>query len=47
MKALYKLRTKNIVDDEYVYIRKNAFYNHIKDTKESLKLKSETLPKKV
>ena len=47
LKTLYKLRIKNIVDDEYVYIRKNAFYNHIKDTEESLKLKSETLPKKV
>ena len=38
---------KNIVDDYYVYIRKNAFYNHIKDTKESKKLKNDTLPKKV
>ena len=37
---------KNIVDDEYVYIRKNAFYNHIKDTKESKKLKNEAFPKK-
>lgn len=39
LKTLNKLREKNIVDDEYVYIRKNAFYNHIKDTKESEKLK--------
>lgn len=46
LKTLKKLRDKNIVDDEYVYIRKNAFYNHIKDTKESKKLKTETLPKK-
>lgn len=44
LKTLKKLRDKNIVDDEYVYIRKNAFYNHIKDTKESRKLKNETLP---
>ena len=44
LKTLKKLR--DIVDDEYVYIRKNAFYNHIKDTKESQKLKTETLPKK-
>ena len=36
------LREKNIVDDEYVYIRKNAFYNHIKDTKESQKIKNAT-----
>ena len=47
LKTLNKLREKNIVDDEYVYIRKNAFYNHIKDTKESEKLKSKTFPKKV
>lgn len=46
LKTLKKLRDKNIVDDEYVYIRKNAFYNHIKDTKESKKLKTEILPKK-
>lgn len=46
LKTLKKLRDKDIVDDEYVYIRKNAFYNHIKDTKESRKLKTETLPKK-
>lgn len=46
LKTLKKLRDKEIVDDEYVYIRKNAFYNHIKDTKESQKLKVETLPKK-
>lgn len=44
LKTLIKLRNKDIVDDEYVYMRKNAFYNHIKDTKESSKLKSETLP---
>ena len=47
LKTLHKLREKNIVDDEYVYVRKNAFYNHIKDTKESQKLKNETIPKKV
>ena len=40
-------KEKNIVDDEYVYIRKNAFYNHIKDTKESQKLKNETFPQKL
>lgn len=47
LKTLHKLREKGIVDDEYVYIRKNAFYNHIKDTKESKKLKDATFPKKV
>ena len=40
LKTLKKLRDKDIVDDNYVYIRKNAFYNHIKDTKESTKLKN-------
>ena len=46
LKTLKKLRDKDIVDDNYVYIRKNAFYNHIKDTKESKKLKEDTFPKK-
>lgn len=46
LKTLQKLRAKNLVDDEYVYIRKNAFYNHIKDTKESRELKNKTIPKK-
>lgn len=46
LKTLNKLREKNIVDDEYVYIRKNAFYNHIKNTKESKKLFLDTYPKK-
>lgn len=46
LKTLNKLRDKNIVDDEYVYIRKNAFYNHIKDTKESKNLKENTFPVK-
>ena len=47
LKTLKKLRDKEIVDDNYVYIRKNAFYNHIKDTKESKKLKEDSFPKKV
>ncbi|MCM1370538.1 MAG: RNA-directed DNA polymerase, partial [Clostridium sp.] len=46
LKTLEKLKTKNIVDDEYVYIRKNAFYNHIKSTNESKKLKQDTYPNK-
>lgn len=46
LKTLRKLRDKNIVDDDYVYIRKNAFYNHIKDTKENKKLKEDSFPKK-
>lgn len=44
LKTLNKLRSKDIVDEEYVYIRKNAFYNHIKDTKESQKLKKDSFP---
>lgn len=47
LKTLKKLRDKEIVDDDYVYIRKNAFYNHIKDTKESKKLKVDSFPKKI
>lgn len=46
LKTLKKLKDKNMVDDDYVYTRKNAFYNHIKDTKESKKLKEDTFPKK-
>jgi len=46
LKTLKKLKDKNIVDDEYVYIRKNAFYNNIKDTSESIKLKSDVFPNK-
>lgn len=46
LKTLNKLKDKNIVDDEYIYIRKNAFYNHIKDTKESKNLKQNTFPGK-
>lgn len=47
LKTLEKLSKKGIVDDEYVYIRKNAFYNHIKDTNESIKIKSATIPHKI
>ena len=46
LKTLKKLRDKDIVEDNYVYIRKNAFYNHIKDTKENKKLKEDSFPKK-
>lgn len=46
LKTLKKLRDKEIVDDNYVYIRKNAYYNHIKYTKESKKLKEDSFPKK-
>lgn len=46
LKTINKLYNKGIVDDEYVNIRKNAFYNHIKNTKESIKLKVDTFPVK-
>lgn len=45
LKTLNKLRKKEIVDDEYVYVRKNAFYNHIKDSNESLYFISQVLVK--
>lgn len=44
--TLHKLYQKQMVDEEYVYLRKNAFYNHIKDTNESKKFKLDTLPRK-
>lgn len=46
LKAINKLYDKGIVDDEYVYSRKNAFYNHIKSTNESPKLKVDIFPQK-
>lgn len=45
LKTLVKLRNKNVVDDNYVYVRKNAFYNHIKNTTESKKFKDEIFSK--
>ena len=44
LKIMKKLRMKNIIDDEYIYVRKNAFYNHLKNTSESYKLKKEVYP---
>ncbi len=44
LKTLNKLYNKKIIDENYVYVRKNAFYNHIKNTKESSKLKIDTYP---
>lgn len=46
LKSIKKLYNNNIVDNDYVYIRKNAFYNHIKKTIEPGKLKQEVFPKK-
>lgn len=44
LKTMKKLRIKGIIDDEYVYQRKNAFYNHIEWTAESKRLKDEVSP---
>ena len=46
LKTINKLYDKGIVDDEYVYSRKNAFYNHIKNTNECPNLKVSTIPSK-
>lgn len=46
LKTINKLYDKGIVDDEYVYSRKNAFYDHIKTTNESQNLKVSTFPSK-
>lgn len=43
LKTLYKLYDKGIVDETYVLIRKNAFYNHVKRTNECFKMKEELL----
>lgn len=43
LKTLSKLKAKKIVDEDYVLTRKNAFYNHLKDTDESIELKSKCL----
>ena len=44
LKTVNKLYNKGIVGNEYVYQRKNSFYNHIKYTNESAKLKIDTFP---
>lgn len=44
LKTLYKIYNNGLVDDEYVYQRKNAFYNHIEWTAESKRLKDEVFP---
>lgn len=40
IKNLNKLYNKGVIDTDYIKVRKNAFYNHIKDTKESKSLKN-------
>lgn len=42
LKTVNKLYHKGIIDKEYVYQRKDAFYNHIKDTNDSMKYKVDT-----
>lgn len=46
LKTVNKLFSKGLVDNLYVYQRKNSFYNYIKNTNESTKLKVETFPLK-
>lgn len=47
LKNILKLKERGIVDNEYVSVRKNAFFSHIKDTKESLNLKNKVNPKNI
>lgn len=44
LKVLKKLRDYDVVDDEYVNIRKNAYYNHTKKVKISFYLKKQIIP---
>lgn len=46
LKTINKLYEKGIVDDEYVYIRKNSFYSHIINTNESILFKKSMYPYK-
>ncbi|MDR0850563.1 MAG: RNA-directed DNA polymerase [Christensenellaceae bacterium] len=39
LQTLLKLRAKNIVDDDYIEVRKNAFSAHLKHSNESVRLK--------
>lgn len=41
LKVLHKLKSKNIVDENYVLIRMNSYYNHIKDIDELFYIKKE------
>ncbi len=45
LKTIDKLYEKKIVDEKYVYERKNAFYNHVKKTQESKKFIEKVHPK--
>ena len=45
LKTLKVLYEKELVDDEYVYIRKNAFFAHIKNSNESVNFKNKVKPK--
>lgn len=46
LKTLIRLKKIGLIDDEYIYIRKNAYYNHIKNSNESRNLKDKVNPKK-
>lgn len=47
LKTIQKLYEKKIVDEEYVFVRKNAFYNHVKNTQENKKFKGKIKPENV
>lgn len=44
IKTLSKLEKKQIVDQEYIFQRKNAYYQHLKYTVESNRIKNEVNP---
>lgn len=46
LKNLTKLNKKGIIDEEYVYSRKNSFYSHIKNSNESINFKTKAKPQK-
>ncbi len=45
IKTLMKLRKNEVVDDNYILLRKNSFYEHIRLTNESKELKNIVIPK--
>lgn len=46
VKTLNKLRNKEIIDDNYVNLRKNAYYEYVKKTNESRNLKCQLMSTK-
>lgn len=46
LKVLEKLENRGLIDQEYISTRKNAFYNHLKKTNESIELKKSVIVRK-